>query len=159
MTNKYHPKVRLPKQQRSKVIACAGRKGETISHGLHADIAKRKIDGRTGLGKALRQGREGLARLFPQGPNEAASLLIDRIVFKALKLALYEATDLKGLAGAGAAAEQRYITMSNSLREDIRLLSQMAQRQQAEPDDPDLKEYLEAIKRAAKAQVIRISQE
>jgi hypothetical protein len=64
-------------------------KNPVIVHGLYADLAKRKIDGRTKLAKTMREARAGLIILFPGGQtNAAAGLLIDRILFKALKLSL-----------------------------------------------------------------------
>jgi hypothetical protein len=132
-------------------------KHPVIVHGLYADIAKRKLDGRTKVVRAMREARAGLAQLFPGGQtNAAAALLIDRIIFKALKLSLYEAHDLKGLEGLSPGSEQGYLNMSNSLREDIRLLTALAQRQSPGREAPDLEEYLQAIRRAGKAPQVMI---
>jgi len=130
-------------------------KNPVIVHGLYADLAKRKIDGRTKLAKAMREARTGLIQLFPGGQtNAAAGLLIDRILFKALKLSLYETQDLKGMEGLSPGSEQRYLNMANSLREDIRLLTALAQKQTPEKEVPDLQEYLAALKEAGKGAAI-----
>lgn len=116
--------------------------------GLYADLQKRKIDGRTRVGKLLREAREGLAQMFPGGEvNAVCSLLIDRIAYKALKLVLFELQDLKGLPGVTPGSEQRYLQLSNSLREDLRLLVTQAQRQ-APDRGPDLVEYLGSLRKA-----------
>lgn len=123
-------------------------KHPVIVHGLYADLAKRKLDGRTKLAKAMRKARAGLIQLFPGGhTNAAAGLLIDRILFKALKLSLYEAHDLKGMEGLSPGSEQRYLNMANSLREDIRLLTALAQKQTPERGQ-ELQEYLQTLKKA-----------
>ena len=126
-----------------------------VRHGLYADPAKWDLDGRTTLAKQLVLLRTGLAALFPDGPDRAGALLIDRVVYKSLKLALYEATDLTSTEGVPPGSEMKYLQMSNSLREDIRLLTALAQRQAPAPGDPDLREYLESIRKAAKAQAVQ----
>jgi hypothetical protein len=134
-----------------------GARNPVIVHGLYADLAKRKIDGRTKVSKAMREIRNGLIQLFPGGQmNAVAGLIIDRLVYKSLKLALYEAHDLKGMEGLSPGSEQRYLAMANSFREDIRLLVNLAARHSPERDFPDLSEYLEIIKKAGKAQVIKL---
>jgi hypothetical protein len=149
MNNRFLPKIRQAEYKK-------GVKNPVIFHGLCADLAKRKIDGRTAVGRALNRLRDGLARIFPEGPDVAASLLIDRIVFKSLNLALYEATVINGVAEVTATGEQKYITMSGSFRADLQLLTTLAKAQTPAPGDPDLKEYLETLKRAAKAQVVKV---
>jgi hypothetical protein len=126
-------------------------KHPVITHGLYARLDELRLDGRTKVVQAMQAAREGLSVLFPQGVNAPAAIVIDRIVFKALKLSLYEASDLSGEA-VTAGGEQRYITMSNSLREDLRLLSALAEKKPPEAGVPSLSEYLEALK--AKVQVI-----
>ncbi|MDP3181267.1 MAG: hypothetical protein Q8M54_00435 [Desulfobaccales bacterium] len=127
-----------------------------VRHGLYCDPAKWDLDGRTTLAKQLHQLRTGLAALFPDGPGRAGALLIDRVVYKSLKLALFEATDLISMEEVPPGAEQAYLTMSNSFRADLQLLTTMAQHQAPAPGDPDLREYLETLKRAAKAQVVNV---
>lgn len=125
-------------------------KNPVITHGLYADLAKRRIDGRTKVGKALTEARYGLAALFPGGEtNAAAAILIDRIAYKTLKLAMYEAQDLKGMEGVTASSEGKYLSMSNSLREDIRLLMALAQKQAPEAA-PSLEDYLAGLKESGK---------
>jgi hypothetical protein len=130
-----------------------------VRHGLYADPAKWDLDGRTTLAKQLVLLREGLAALFPDGPDKAGSLLIDRLVYKSLKLALYEATDLTSTEGVPPGSEMKYLQMAGSLRADLQLLTTLAQRQAPAPGDPDLKEYLETLKKAAKAQVVKVEVE
>ena len=98
--------------------------------------------------------RNALAGVFPNGPSPAAALLIERMTYKALKMAMFEASDLQG-AQVSDKAVGLYITLSNSFRMDLQVLQAMAG-QTSPPDDPDLREYLDTIRKAAKAEVIRV---
>jgi hypothetical protein len=149
MNNRFLPKIRQAEYKKDV-------KHPVTRHGLHADLSKRKIDGRSAVGRALNRISNGLAKIFPEGPDMAASLLIDRICFKSLNLALYEATIVNSLAEATQAGEQSYLSMSGSLRSDLQLLTSLAKSQIPNQSDPDLMEYLEAIKKAAKAQVVKV---
>jgi hypothetical protein len=125
-------------------------KHPVIAHGLSSHLEKWKHDGRLKYVKALRAAREGLYELFPQGVNAGAALLIDRVVYKALKLSIFEAMDLKG-AALDAGAQQRYLLMANSLREDLRLLNALAQKQTPEKQIPSLERYLAGLKEAGQS--------
>jgi len=135
-------------------------KHPVIVHGLYADLEKRKLDGRTRVVKAMKEARAGLMQLFPNGRvNAAASLIIDRVVYKALKLSLYEMQDLKGMSGISPESKNKYLEIANSMRDDLRFLTNLAARQSPEREFPDLSEYLETVKRAARAQVIKLKGE
>jgi hypothetical protein len=118
-----------------------------ITHGLYSHLESVKLDGRTKVVQALQTAREALALLFPQGVNAPAAMVIDRIVYKALKLSLYEAHELSGGAVAPG-GEVRYLTMSNSLREDLRMLAALAEKKPHEPQIPSLEQYLSSLRQA-----------
>lgn len=120
-----------------------------IKTGLYSHIEKWAIDKRTRLYRSLEAARQGMLSMFPQGPNPAVLLLIDRMIFKGLKLGIYERMEMRGADTGGPGAEQRYLNMSNSLREDIRLFTALA-RAQAPDRGPDLGEYLRNLKKAGK---------
>ena len=134
-------------------------KHPVIKTGLYSHIEKWDIDKRTKVYRALEAARQGLLGMFPQGASPAVCLLVDRILFKGLKLSIYERMEIQGADTGGPGAEQRYLMMSNSLREDLRLLTTLAARQSVEQDYPDLEEYIKTIKRAALARVIRTTPE
>lgn len=128
-----------------------------IVTGIHAHLDKWTIDKRTSLYRQLQESRQGIASLFPNGPDPASCMLIDRIVYKGLKLHIFEQMDLKNFAGGRTKAdaskehdpspltpfaEGRYVTLANSLREDIRLLNKLAQAQNPAHEEADLAEYL-----------------
>jgi hypothetical protein len=143
-------------------------------HGLFCNPAKWVLDGRSSLAKTLAAIRRGLIDLFPTpGPDRAAMLLIDRVTFKQVRLAIYEVGDMAATAaactpplkkagkGGGGHANsggnfQKYLQLSNSFREDLRLLIQLAQRQSPVQTDPDLAQYLEMLKAAAKATPVNV---
>lgn len=128
-----------------------------IATGIHAHLDKWTIDKRTSLYRQIQESRVGIAGLFPNGPDPASWMLIDRIVYKALKLSIFEQMDYKRMVGgktkAEAAkesepspitsfAEGKYVVVANSLREDIRLLNKLAQLQNPAHEEDDLQEYL-----------------
>jgi hypothetical protein len=61
-----------------------------------------------------------------------------------------------GGSGFGDANFVRYCAIANSLREDLRLLCNMARAQSPTASDPDLQEYLTALKRASKATPVNV---
>jgi len=139
-------------------------------HGLFAHMEKWEIDKRTTLARKLAESRAGIASLFPNGPDTTSWMLIDRIIYKGLKLHIFEQMDLKNMAGgrtkADAAQEQepnpitpfaaqQYVLMANSLREDIRLLNRLAQAQNPSHEEDDLAEYL----KFKKAERIKVEKE
>ena len=137
------------------------------------------LDKRLALAKHLDRVRAQLVDLFPKKNPGAAALIIDRIVFKQLKLAMFEGMDMAATAAAtGPPGEdthrpenqgsmalghkfptttfQMYVSLSNSLREDIRLIFNMANRTAPEQSDPDLNEYLAELRKAAKATNVNV---
>jgi len=126
-----------------------------IKHGLYLELERYRVDGRSALGHALAKSRAALAELFPNGPDAAASILIDRIIYKSLRVELFEGFDY-ATAQATPGAVQYYVGLSNSLRNDLAALKEMAKAQAPASSDPDLAEYLETMKRAAKAQPVQV---
>uniref|UniRef100_A0A7C5EL30 Uncharacterized protein n=1 Tax=Desulfobacca acetoxidans TaxID=60893 RepID=A0A7C5EL30_9BACT len=131
-------------------------KHPVIKTGLYSHLEKWDIDKRTKVYRALDEARRGLLGMFPQGPTPAICLLVDRILFKGLKLSIYERMEIKGGDTGGPGTEERYLKMSNSLREDLRLLTNLAAQQAPEREVPNLEEYLQAIRRAGKAPQVMI---
>jgi hypothetical protein len=133
-------------------------------HGLYCDPSRWALDGRCRLSKTLAAIRQGLIDLFPKpGPDKGAMMLVDRLTYKAVKLAIHEIGDMAATAeaftpplpspadGGGGYTNsggnlQKYLQLSNSFREDLRLLIQLAQRQAPTPSDPDLAQYLAMLK-------------
>ena len=60
-----------------------------IRHGLYLELERYKVDGRSGLGQTLARSKAALAAIFPNGPDAAANILINQIVWKALRLELF----------------------------------------------------------------------
>lgn len=124
-------------------------------HGLFIQIEKYNIDGKSSLGHAIRRVTEALADLFPQGPTKAAQILIQRMVYKVMRLELFENWDY-ATGEATPPVMANYIQISNSLRKDLTTLMSMAKGQETPSNDPDLKEYLDTMKRVAKAEGGRV---
>jgi hypothetical protein len=117
----------------------------TIKHGLYLDLEKFRIDGRSALGQAISKSRAALSELFPNGPDAAANALISRVVYKSLRCELFETWDMAS-GEASATSIQHYITLSNSLRNDLNALMSMADREKP-PQAPDLHEYLAGLEK------------
>lgn len=118
------------------------------STGLLIHLERVKLDRRLRSVQLMEKAREGLLALFPTGVHAAAAIIIDRVVYKALKLSIHEAMDVKGGFEIKPGSEQRYITMSNSLREDLKMLSALADKKPPEAGVPSLEQYLSALKEA-----------
>ena len=104
-------------------------------HGLHLDFESREIDTRTRLGKTYKVLKTHL-REFVGESTVISELLISRIVFKSLKLFLFECSDM---GNSITDLPPVYLSMSNSLRRDLVALSQLAG---SKTTTPDLMEYL-----------------
>jgi hypothetical protein len=179
MTADKDNKKRIIRRRKAVIRSEGDPKPVRVQSGLWSRPDKWGLDRRLALAKHLDRVRARLAALFPKAPDGAALLLIDRITYKSLKLAMFEALDLAAAPETATAATaltpqqkiqksqvrghgfpmgnfQRYIQMSNSLREDLRLLHQLANRQAPEPSDPDLAEYLATLRKAAKATPVNV---
>jgi hypothetical protein len=108
----------------------------SYKHGLHLDLRINTVDSRTAIGKAHKALTAHL-RQFVGESNVITELLLSRIVFKSLRLYLFESEELsKPLSDMLPV----YLSMSNSLRRDLAELSRMSSTM---PTEQDLKGYLE----------------
>jgi hypothetical protein len=103
-------------------------------HGLYLDLRINTIDERTSIGKAHKALTAHL-RQFVGESTVITELLLSRIVFKALKLYLFESEELNKPLDDHIAV---YLSMSNSLRRDLAELDRMA----SAPKEKELMAYL-----------------
>lgn len=103
-------------------------------HGFYMSLEN--VDGRTCLGKAIKRLRERL-REYVEEATPATEILIERILYKSIRISLYEANRLNN----PAKESDHYLPMSNSLRLDLQVLSQLAGRVKS----PSLDEILREI--------------
>ena len=109
-------------------------KKHSYRHGLYLDLRIGNIDERTSVGKA-HKALTGHLRQFVGESTVITELLLSRIVFKALKLYLFESEELgKPLSEMLPV----YLSMSNSLRRDLAELNRLA----SAPKEQDLMDYL-----------------
>jgi hypothetical protein len=111
------------------------KRGRPPLTGLYIDLEL--VDGRTRLGKTITVLRNTL-REYVGVSTPATELLIQRIVFKSIRLSMYECAALND--GPGMKPADHYIPLSNSLRLDLQALAQMA----GKPKAPDLNDYLKS---------------
>jgi len=124
-------------------------------HGLYIDPVK--VDKRTRIAQLRKGLKVALLERFPAPAPAAAQILADRTSVKLLRVAAYEAFVLAGNLPSDK-ANQTYLSLTESIRKDITMLWQMA-RDGGGERVPDLREYLEILRRADKAQVIEIKGE
>jgi hypothetical protein len=129
-------KVKGVPKPRPKTAKFRNTKLQPYRHGLHLDFESREIDTRTRLGKAHKALKQHLREFVGEG-TVVSELLISRIVFKSLKLYLFECSSMESPI---ADLPPAYLSMSNSLRRDLVALSQIAGKKTT---TPDLMEYLQ----------------
>jgi hypothetical protein len=115
-------------------------------HCLYLELERYRIDGRSALGHEIAKSRDALVALFPDGkPDAAANVLINMIVYKTLKLEIFQAWDY-ATGGASATGVAHYLNLSNSLRKDLTTLLAMVDRVPTH-QVPDLQEYLAGLEK------------
>lgn len=119
-------------------------------HGLYFHPEKHRVDGRSKLGKALKGLRRALLQGFPTPAPILAQLLAQRLSFKLIRAASFEAHVLsEGAHDPDLAGEQDYLRLTGSIRADLSTLFSMARQGNVEKEAPDLAQYLEAIRKQA----------
>jgi hypothetical protein len=124
---------------------------ETMQHGLYFNIDKFVVDGRSSLGQSLKKLVESLLERFAAPVPAIAQLLAQRTAYKLLRAASFEAFVLSGVQPPAAGTDADYLKLTGSIRADLQTLYVMSK--DAAPGDktPDLKEYLEMLKKAGAA--------
>ena len=92
-----------------------------VKTGLYVNINENALDGRTWLGKLVKQLRAELTDYLGE-TTPLMDILIQRCVYKHLRLSFYETSNL---AKAEHGELQDYVCLSNSLRLDLQSLAQM----------------------------------
>ena len=108
--------------------------------GGHSSVERLlRVDGRTRLGKLMKDIRGALVEHIGGEPNAAQQLLIHAATIKQVRLILVEAYVLEN--GSLADGDKHgYLAWSNSLRRDLEALGIAGKRGEA----PDLRTYIEA---------------
>ena len=84
--------------------------------GLWLDFDKRPVDGRTKLGKAIAVLRASLVKDLGGDLSSMESILVDRVIHKAMKCWFYERNVLDG---NNPGSRDHYLACCNSLRLDL----------------------------------------
>jgi len=106
-----------------------------LKHSLYKRIDLSAIDKRTALGKTIEIIKREL-RDYVNGGSIVSELLTQRIVYKVVKLSLYEVNQLTNRERPEA---DHYLPMSNSLRLDLAMLKQLS----GKAKGPSLEKYLQ----------------
>jgi hypothetical protein len=130
-------KIQNGNETKTTALSIIKRRKGHAKHGLYLTIDLSGIDSRTKTGRMIKGLKKEL-RLFVGDTSTASELLIHRIVYKTIKLSLYETTSLMNPQNSEAG---HYLPMANSLRLDLQALAGMAGQKKA----PDLQGYLDAI--------------
>ncbi len=124
---------------------------QTMSHGLYFHPEKFAIDGRSTLGQALSKIVRSLLEPFPQPAPAMARLLAQRCAYKLVRAASYEMAILTKKTTPVLSADQDYLRITGSIRSDISAIYTMLKDGNLANQAPDLKEYLEMLKKAGQA--------
>lgn len=111
-------------------------------HGLYRKIDLATLDGRTILGRAAKEIKAELQAFVGTG-SVITDLLIQQIVYKTLRLKLYQGNNLDNPVDFEAA---HFLPLANSLRLDLQELAKQAG--QSKP--PSLDDYLNGLQGASK---------
>lgn len=124
--------------------AATGHKGGGSGeiHGLYRKIDLATLDGRTILGRAAKEIKADLQAFVGAG-SIITELLITQIVYKTLRLKLYQGNNFNNPIDFEAA---HFLPLANSLRLDLQELAKQAG--QAKP--PSLDDYLAGLQEAGK---------
>lgn len=106
-------------------------------HRLYCEIDINKLDKRTRAGQAIIAMGDRL-RDFVCVNNAVTDMLIQRILYKSLRLSMYETSKIFDDQFQEA---DHYLPMANSLRLDLAALAGMA----GKPKAPDLNDYLKRV--------------
>jgi len=112
-------------------------RGVNVADGIHLTLSFQGINKRTKLWTSIESTRREL-REYVGVSTPASELLIQRIVYKHLRLSYYEA---HSLAEGTQGDDGHYLNMANSLRLDLQTLKNLAGKHEA----PSLKDYLDSL--------------
>jgi hypothetical protein len=123
----------------------------SVRHGLCVDFKKFRIDGRSTLGRTVKENLRALLSCFNGAPPVAAQLLAKRTAFKMIQASVFEREATFSEQALAPSADERYLKLTNSIREDVKLLHMMArdlkQAQRPTKKPQDLDRYLKAKKK------------
>lgn len=105
-------------------------KREYKQTGLYQKLDINQLDGRTGIAKTIRALTSELENYVGE-ITAPAQMLIQRIVYKHLRLSQYENSTIEDPKNVEA---QHYIPLANSLRLDLLSLKEMAAQKAPQPD-------------------------
>ena len=110
------------KKQASKTGRKGGQFGNSnaAKFGAFMQAPLKRIDKRTREGKTIQAARSALTDALGGDPTPQQAILIERLVFKMIKCALYERATLNGQTNGGS--DHIYLAWSNSLRLDLQAL-------------------------------------
>ena len=126
-----------------------------VSCGLFFDPRKHFLDGRTRIAKIIKNVSEHLLEHFPEPIPAGAILIAKQASYKALRLRAFEHHILITMKTPAKTTDESYISLSNSLTQDIKLLHQMARDHTPVNKVPGLDEYL----RSCNAKIIQDDEE
>ena len=96
-----------------------GNHGGVVRSGVWSDL--RDVDGRTQLGRLMRDTRADLVNALGGDPTPQEVLLIERVVFMAAKCALFEQAALTGKDGSPA-SDAYYLSWAANVRRTLQVL-------------------------------------
>ena len=119
------------------IIKYKDKRLKRYKYGIRASLRLEELDNRTKVGRTAKMLTDYLWDFVGEF-SPVALLLIDRIVFKSIQLVLFETNHLEHPLKD---MPQVYLSVSNSLRQDLKLLAEFA----GESKPPDLQDYVKEV--------------
>jgi len=116
----------------------------TLTHGLYLRPGQFRVDYRTKTGKTLLEFEKSLLERFNGDVPAVARMLASRTAFKLVRASSYETMVANSKESPSPRAENDYLKLSASIRNDISLLNSMARdtRPLNPKEETDLENYL-----------------
>jgi hypothetical protein len=119
------------------IIKYKDKKRVPYRYGVRTSLRLEKLDTRTKVGKTAKLVTDWLWD-YVGDFSPIAALLIDRAVFKSIQLVLFES---KHLEHPLSDMPKIYLSISNSLRQDLKFLAEFV----GESKPPDLQDYVKEV--------------
>lgn len=120
-------------------------KAQNMAHGLYFHPEKFEIAPNSPLGRILKATVTGLLERFPAPAPLAAVALAQRLAYKLIRAASFEAHVLQSGVAPSPTADANYLHLAGSIRSDLNALWAMSKESGPPAKPPSLEEYLKKI--------------
>jgi hypothetical protein len=120
---------------------------QATMHGLYFKPERLEIIPDSPMGRFAKRTLEGLLERFPDPPPLAAVALAQRLTYKLIRAASFEAYVLQSGKPPAPTADANYLSLAGSIRADIQTLWGMSKDAAPEAKIPTLEDYLKTLEK------------